>query len=150
MDNQEHSTTSLMNVLQSADFMDIDSYSKNYIRSAISSFSVYMDSIIKRKGLKRQDIFQKADIPQKYGYKLLSGESHTKDRDKLLRIFFATNMTLKEVRRALELYGMPVLYPKKKRDALLIIAFNRGISSVDEVNKILTENGESELTFSNR
>ena len=150
MDNQEHSTTSLMNVLQSADFMDIDSYSKNYIRSAISSFSVYMDSIIKRKGLKRQDIFQKADIPQKYGYKLLSGESHTKDRDKLLRIFFAMNMTLKEVRRALELYGMPVLYPKKKRDALLIIAFNRGISSVDEVNKILTENGESELTFSNR
>lgn len=150
MDNQEHSTTSLMNVLQSADFMDIDSYSKNYIRSAISSFSVYMDSIIKRKGLKRQDIFQKADIPQKYGYKLLSGESHTKDRDKLLRIFFAMNMTLKEVRRALELYGMPILYPKKKRDALLIIAFNRGISSVDEVNKILTENGESELTFSNR
>ena len=150
MDNQEHSTTSLMNVLQSADFMDIDSYSKNYIRSAISSFSVYMDSIIKRKGLKRQDIFQKADIPQKYGYKLLSGESHTKDRDKLLRIFFAMNMTLKEVRRALELYGMPGLYPKKKRDALLIIAFNRGISSVDEVNKILTENGESELTFSNR
>lgn len=150
MDNQEHSTTSLMNVLQSADFVDIDSYSKNYIRSAISSFSVYMDSIIKRKGLKRQDIFQKADIPQKYGYKLLSGESHTKDRDKLLRIFFAMNMTLKEVRRALELYGMPGLYPKKKRDALLIIAFNRGISSVDEVNKILVDNGESELTFSNR
>jgi hypothetical protein len=87
-------------------------------------------------------------LPQKYGYKLLSGETHTTDRDKLLRIFIAMNMTLKETQRALELYGLATLYPKKKRDAIIIIAINKGISSVDIVNEWLTEQGESELNGS--
>lgn len=112
------------------------------------SFFVYMDEIISKKNLKRQDIFQRADLPQKYGYKLLSGESHTKDRDKLLRIFIAIGMNLKEVQRALALYGMPVLYPKKPRDAVLIVAINEGITSVDTVNEWLLEYGEKELSRS--
>ena len=87
-------------------------------------------------------------MPKKYGYKLLNGESHTKDRDTLLRIFIAMGMNLKEVQRALALYGMPGLYPKKRRDAIFIIAFNEGISSVDTVNSWLREYGETELTRS--
>jgi predicted transcriptional regulator len=107
-----------------------------------------MDLLISDKKLKRQDIFQKADMPQKYGYKLLSGESHTIDRDKLLRIFIAMNMTLKETQRALTLYGMPILYPKLKRDAIIIIALNKGISSVDTVNEWLIEHKEPALSRS--
>lgn len=79
---------------------------------------------------------------------MLNGESHTKDRDKLLRIFIAMGMNLKEVQRALALYGMPGLYPKKQRDAIFIIAFNEGITSVDTVNSWLQEYGETELTRS--
>ena len=105
-----------------------------------------MDTLISRKRLKRQDIFQKADLPQKYGYKLLSGERRTTNRDKLLRIFIAMNMTLKETQRALMLYGLSALYPKKKRDAIIIIAINQGISSVDTVNEWLCEHGEEELS----
>ncbi len=107
-----------------------------------------MDFIIEEKKLKRQDIFQKADIPQKYGYKILSGESHTTDRDKLLRIFIAMGMNLKETQRALELYKMPALYPKRQRDAIIIIAINKGVSCVDTVNEWLSQYGEKELTRS--
>ena len=118
MEWEQESTSYLMGVLQNAEKEDIDEYSR------------------------------KADLPQKYGYKLLNCETHTTDRDKLLRLFIAMNMTLKETQTALSLYDMPRLYAKKKRDAMLIIAFNKGMSSVDAVNKYLKEKGEEELSRS--
>lgn len=143
--NNQYSTSVLMDVLKSADFQDIPQYSQAYLNDVNISFAAYMDELLLKKKLKRQDVLQKADIPQKYGYKLLTGERHTTDRDKLLRIFFAMHLTLKEARRGLELYKMPALYPKRRRDAILIIAFNKGYSSVDDVNKILSDHGEAEL-----
>lgn len=144
---EEKSTSKLMNLLQNTKKADLAGLKQDLTVHSYSFF-VYMDEIISKKNLKRQDIFQKADIPQKYGYKLLSGESHTKDRDKLLRIFIAMGMNLKEVQRALALYGMPALYPKKRRDAVLIVAINEGIGSVDTVNEWLLEYGEKELSRS--
>ena len=145
---EQESTSDLLKVLRSADKDDIDQLQKEYLETAYSGFPEYMDRLIQEKKLKRQDIFQKADLPQKYGYKLLSGESHTSDRDKLLRIFIAMNLNLKQTQRALELYGMPELYPKFRRDMILIIAFNKGISSVDTVDEWLKEKGEETLSRS--
>jgi hypothetical protein len=145
---EKDSTTHLMDILMNAEKEDIDQFTHKHLAGQCSGFPAYMDTIISKKRLKRQDIFQKADLPQKYGYKLLSGETHTTDRDKLLRIFIAMNMTLKETQRALELYGLAALYPKKKRDAVIIIAINKGVSSVDTVNEWLSEQGESELNGS--
>ncbi len=145
---EKDSTAHLMKVLRNAEKEDIEQFNNKYLAGQLCGFPAYMDSIISRKKLKRQDIFQKADLPQKYGYKLLSGETHTTDRDKLLRIFIAIGMTLKETQRALALYGLAALYPKKKRDAILIIAINKGVSSVDTVNEWLSEQGEAELSCS--
>ena len=142
---EEPSTSRLMDVLKSAGSTDLSEYEHTYLTKGCRSFPAYMDALISGKHLKRQDIFQKADVPQKYGYKLLTGESHTTDRDKLLRIFFAMEMDLKEVQRALALYPMPVLYPKNRRDAVMIIAINRRVHSVDEVNELLAAQGEEPL-----
>lgn len=35
----------------------------------------------------------KADIPERYGYKLLSGEKHTRQRDVILRICYAAGLS---------------------------------------------------------
>lgn len=148
MEKKQYSTSQLTDVLKSVGVQEISQYEREYLLKETPSFVTYMDELISARGLKRQDVFQRADIPQKYGYKLLTGESHTRDRDKLIRIFLAMNLSLKEVKRGLELYGMPLLYPRIKRDAILMIAFNRGCSSVDEVNRLLTENGEAELSRS--
>ena len=145
---EEKNTELLFRILENADRREIDQYQKDYLREGYSGFPAYMDAMLAEKQMKRQDVFQKADLPQKYGYKLLSGESHTKDRDKLLRIFISMKMSLKETQRALALYGMPALYPKIKRDAILIIALNRGCDSVDTVDEWLQEAGEDELSRS--
>jgi hypothetical protein len=145
---EQESTSELMKILKDAGKDDIGEYNSRHLSGVCSDFTVYMDSLIAEKHLKRQDIFQKADLPQKYGYKLLGGESRTRDRDKLLRIFIAMGLNLKETQRALELYGMPALYPRIRRDAVIIIAVNRGVSSVDTVNEWLSEHGENELSRS--
>ena len=145
---EEKSTSMLMNILKTADKAGLGAYRRQYLKEGSVDFTSYMDRLIAEKKLKRQDIFQRADIPQKYGYKLLTGERHTTDRDKLMRIFLAMGLDLKEVQRGLKLYGMSELYPKFSRDAVLIIAINQGVRDVDRVNEWLREEGERELSRS--
>ena len=96
----------------------------------------------------QQMVFLKADIPERYGYKLLSGEKHTRQRDVILRICYAAEMTLEETQRALQKYGMPQLYAKIPRDALLIIIFNERPGGIIEVNELLSEKGMDMLRTS--
>ena len=143
---RKDSTSSLLEVLRSAHPEDIGEYHRRYLQGKVPTFAGWVDEIIESKGMTRQEIFQRADIPQKYGYKLLAGEKHTTDRDKLLRLFFAMELELPQAQRGLELYGLAALYPRKKRDAILIIAFNRGISWVDQVDDLLIQHGEPPLS----
>lgn len=54
-------------------------------------------------------------------------------------------MSLKETQRALKLYGMTELYPKIKRDVLLIVALGQKMFNIDEVNEMLVKEGEAPL-----
>ena len=78
-----------------------------------------------------------ADIPERYGYKLISEEKHTRQRDVILRLCYAAHFTLDETQQALRIYGMPELYARFERDALLMIAFNERPGSIIEVNAFL-------------
>ena len=142
----EKTTEMLMNVLRSAGPADLEAYQARYLSQTCSSFAAYMDALIDARGITRQDLFQKADLPPKYGYKLLTGEAHTTDQ--LLRLFIALGLSLKETQRALALYGMPALYPKRPRDAVLIIALNQGIDSVDTVDQWLAAQHQPPLSRS--
>ena len=102
-------------------------------------FSEYMHKILRRNGLTQQEVFLQADFPERYGYKILSEEKRTKQRDYLLRICYAAQMTLEETQQALTLYGMAPLYARIPRDAVLMIAFNQRKGSILEVNALLSK-----------
>ena len=104
------------------------------------AFASYMRTLIKEKDLQQQEVFLMADIPERYGYKLLSEEKRTRQRDVILRLCYAAHFTLDETQKALRIYGMPELYARNQRDALLIIAFNDRPGSIIEVNAFLKEN----------
>lgn len=110
-----------------------------------NGFSTYMRIMFRRKGLRQQDVFIRADISEGYGYKLISGEKRTKKRDTLLRLFFASGFTLEEADRALSLCRMPALYPRFPRDALLMIAFNSGFTDPSAVDDMLVSHGMEPL-----
>ena len=93
-------------------------------------------------------MFLRADIPERYGYKLLSGEKRTRQRDVILRICYAAKFSLAETQRALKIYEMPELYAKVPRDALLMIAFNERPGSILDVNDLLNQKGLQPLRTS--
>lgn len=148
---QEKDTHVLEDALNKAHLGDYESFVRDNKDSMISdstSFSTYMKTLFASKKLTQQKVFVMAEIPEKYGYKLLSGEKHTKQRDIILRICYVAEFTLQETQRALRKYGMPELYVKDKRDILLMIAFNERPGNLDDVNAMLHEQGLEELKAS--
>ena len=121
---------------------------KESMLSESNSFSVYVKNLLAEKGITQQAVFLRADIPERYGYKLLSGEKHTRQRDVILRICYAAGMTLRQTQRALRKYGMPELYAKAARDALIMVAFNERPGSILDVNAFLLQNGFAPLRTS--
>ncbi|MBP3593697.1 MAG: hypothetical protein J6J44_04160 [Lachnospiraceae bacterium] len=147
----EKSTIELEQILGSTHPKDFEAYcvsNKESVNGDELAFVEYFKSLFKEKCITQQMVFLKADIPERYGYKLLSGEKHTKQRDVILRICYAAEFTLKETQRALRKYGMPELYAKVPRDALLMIAFNDRPGSILEVNELLQKNGMQPLRTS--
>jgi len=148
---QEKNTDELEKTLGKTHLSDYDSYienNKDSILSESNSFSTYVKELLADKGLTQQTVFLNADIPERYGYKLLSGEKHTKQRDVILRICYAGEFSLPETQRALRKYGMAELYAKDDRDVLIMIAFNERPGSVLEVNSLLKEHGFQPLRTS--
>ena len=103
-------------------------------------FYDHVKRITQKNSILLQKVFLDADIPERYGYKLISGEKHTKQRDIILRICYAAGMTLEETQHALALYGMPQLYARLSRDVVLMICFNERPGSVLDVNEYLKKN----------
>lgn len=104
-------------------------------------FATYMHQLINAKKLKQQDIFLEADISERYGYKLLSEEKHTRQRDVILRICYVSELTLQETQKALRLYKMPELYARIPRDALIMAIFNERPGNIIDVNMLLKQHG---------
>ena len=145
----EKKTEDLEKMLGSTHIKDFDSYCKEISGNPEGeTFSAYMKTIFKEKSLTQQLVFLRADIPERYGYKLLSGEKKTRQRDIILRICYAAEMSLPETQRALKKYEMPALYAKLPRDALLMILFNERPGDIIRVNEILNEHGMEALRTS--
>ena len=144
-------TKALVDILGKTHISEFDKFCKEQKDSMDPdehAFSEYIKGLLKEKKMTQQMVFLKADIPERYGYKLLSGEKHTRQRDVILRICYAAEMTLEETQRALQKYGMPQLYAKIPRDALLIIIFNERPGGIIEVNELLSEKGMDMLRTS--
>lgn len=147
----EKSTVELEQILGSTHAKNFEAYcteNKDSVSDDEKVFIEYFKSLFKEKGMTQQKIFLRADIPERYGYKLLSGEKRTKQRDVILRICYAAEFTLKETQRALRKYGLPELYAKIPRDALLMIAFNERTGTILDVNELLDKNGMQPLRTS--
>lgn len=147
----EKNTKELAEVLGRTHLSEFDKYcneNKQSMNLDKDSFYVYIKDILCQKKIKQQTVFLKADIPERYGYKLLSGQKHTKQRDIILRICYAAELSLEETQRALKKYEMPELYAKIPRDAFLMIIFNERPGTIIDVNELLKANGFESLRTS--
>ena len=103
-------------------------------------FMEYMNERLRERGRTKQEIILAADLPEKYGYRLLEEERHTQKRDIYLRLAYGAGLSLKETQRALRLAGQEELYARIPRDAALIVGLEQKMK-VDAVNDMLLCHG---------
>ena len=138
----ELDTNELEKILGSTHSSDYSSFVKANDDSMIdmsNDFISEFKSHIASQGISQKELFTMADIPEGYGYKLLSGEKKTLKRDVILRIAIASRMDLKQTQRLIRKYNLPELYAKMKRDALIMMAINEH-KSINETNALLHSN----------
>ena len=104
-------------------------------------FADYMRRKLKEKGLLQQNVFLAADLPERYGYRLIAEEKRTRRRDTILRLCLAAELVPEEAQEALILYGMAPLHPRLPRDAAFLVAFQNRVFDIHEVDALLRENG---------
>lgn len=111
-------TDELMKALNSSP--SIDNYlqkEQDYLITA--SLSVYLNQLISDKGLKKSQVIKDAELNEIYGYQIFSGK-RLPSRDKLIALAFGMVLSLEETQQLLKYAGFSPLYPKNKRDSIII------------------------------
>jgi hypothetical protein len=109
-------------------------------------FAAYMRETLRKKGVLQQNVFLAADLSENYGYKLVSEEKHTVNRDTILRLCMAAGFSMPETQEALILYGMAPLYVRLPRDAVFLVAIRQHIRDVHQVNALMHSCGLPPMT----
>ena len=111
-------TTDLLNELNSSSH--IDQYLKENDEYMIDqTLSIYLCDILERKSLSKADVIKKSDINEIYGYQIFSGK-RTPSRNKLISLCIGADFALDETNEILKVGGFSPLFPKIKRDSIII------------------------------
>ena len=90
------------------------------------------------------ELIAASQIQRNYGYQILNG-TRKPSRDKVLALCLALRLNLPDTGRALTLAQLGQLYPKKRRDSILIFSLNKRLS-VLQTNELLLEMKEELLS----
>ena len=134
-------TDELMNALNESS--SIEEYISNVQKFMIdSSLSDYLNQLLTEKSLKKSIVIKKSELNEIYGYQIFSGK-RAPSRDRLISIAFGMELSLEETQTLLKYAGFAPLYPKQKRDSLLIWGISHQFS-IYQVNELLyTENEDT-------
>lgn len=123
---------------------DLLNFTNSVEESAISlSFHEYIGKQINRSKLAASDIIRASGIQRNYAYQIINGNRNP-GRNKVIALCIALKLPLEEVQRALTIAKEGILYPKIKRDSVLIFCINKSCS-VQETNELLFELDEEVL-----
>lgn len=103
----------------------------------------YLVQLLDEKGLVRSKVVGESGVGDTYGYQIFTGLRHP-GRDKLLQVLLPMGCTLQEVNRALQAGGHNELYPKNRRDAIIIFCIEHGCTLL-RTNEELYRFGEETI-----
>lgn len=107
------------------------------------SVTEFLNEYLNAKKLTKSKIIKEAEINEIYGYQIFAG-SRMPSRDKLLSICIAMEMTFDEVQSVLKIGGFAPLYPKSKRDSIIIHGISSSLGVLD-INNLLYNAEEETL-----
>jgi len=142
---QKKTTDELLKALKDINSTsELDIFTKEtYLKTPAESFHKYITNCIRNSKMSQSQIIQKSQLQRNYAYQILNGTKKP-GRDKVIALCLAMSMDLKGVQKALTLANEGALYPKLKRDSIIIFAINKTLSVLD-TNELLYDMGEEIL-----
>ena len=134
----EKNTYILQEELRKSDSLDQFEKENNSDLCAKSVADYLNDLLIKYDAYKPQ-IAKRGGLNEGYTYQMFNG-IRTPSRDKLIRIAFGFPLSVDETQRLLYLGECGELYVRRKRDAYLMFALEKGYDAM-QANDLLYENG---------
>ncbi len=133
-DDRAAITDKLFEKLQEAN--DISLFAKANADSFINtSLTDYIEELLSRHGLKKPQIISESGLNEIYTYQILSGKRNP-SRDKLLALAIAMKLDLEECQKLLKFGGVNELYPRNRRDAIIIFGLKKKLNIFD-LNELL-------------
>lgn len=136
-------TSELMNELTEEE-ISIDEYLENN-SDIISNADIkrHWHSLIEKSQLSSFDIINRSEFAYAYYYEVIGGKK-IPSRDKVIRLILAMHLTLDDCQKTLRICGLSELYPRFRRDSIIIYAVTHGLT-VYELNELLILQKENEL-----
>lgn len=100
----------------------------------------YLNEMLIKHDVEKSEVVRRSGISGTYAYQIFDGRK-TAGREKLLQLAFGFPLGLEETQRLLRLGGYNELYVKKKREAYIMYALEKGYD-IDQVNELLYQNTE--------
>lgn len=123
---------------------DVQEYIENNPESFIEiNLKEFWGEILESSSMSKSDIINKSDFSYVYFYDVIAGKK-IPTSDKIIRLVLAMHLSLDQCQTALRYCGKSQLYPRIKRDSILIYAISHGYT-VLQTQELLLKSGEKEL-----
>ena len=136
-------TTELLRELKRQSCSLPDYLSNHKETFVVEDVKAFWEEIINKKGYSKSNIINKSDFSYCYFYDVINGRKMP-TKDKVVRLALAMKMNIDECQQALKISGRSALYPKVRRDSVLIYAIEKHFT-VTQCNDLLAQHGEDEL-----
>lgn len=138
----EKNTDHLMRILHSKPNADL--YLKeNESELLPMSLTELLESYLISRNLEKADVIRDSGLDRTYSYQIFSGR-HKPGRDKLICLAFGLHLDVPETQRLLKTAQMAPLYPRVKRDVLILEALFQG-KNIMSCNDSLEAHGQPML-----
>lgn len=117
---------------------------KEYSVNPYETFAAYYSEYIHAHKLEISEIICRSNISKNYIYNIINGRRNP-GRDKVIALCIGAGMSVREINRGLKIAGLGVLYAKNERDARIVVAVNRGIRNVIDINIMLEKQNQDIL-----
>lgn len=114
--------------------------SSSFVFHTINEF---WEKACEKSGMSKSNIINKSDFNYCYFYDVINGRK-IPGRDKIIRLALTMNLSLDDCQQALRLSDKSLLYPRVKRDSVIIYALNNKLS-IFQCNELLGKFNEETL-----
>lgn len=137
------STEDLLEELQNEN-CKIDEYLKGNGESFVyDKIKDFWETAIEKSGYSKSNIINKSDFSYCYFYDVINGRK-IPGRDKIIRLILTMKLSVDECQEALRISGRSALYPRIKRDSIILFAISNGLS-IYQLSELLADAGEEQL-----